>query len=85
MVNAGKTRSRNGTRPLTENTIMKATSWSSMMRSDPITPPLSASSGCSGGRFDRFLSVVVVVVVVSGSERGATARVTPDIFGVFGD
>ena len=65
MVATGKARSTSGTRPEAENTRMKATSCSSITRSEPITPP-SIAVGC---RSDAW----------SGSDRGATASEIPDI------
>ena len=65
MVATGNTRSMSGTRPDAENTMMKATIWSSMTRSEPITPP-SITVGC---RSDPW----------SGSDLGATASEIPDM------
>lgn len=70
--------SESGTKPLTEKTMMKTTSWSSMTRNDPITP--IGLFGCwlflrksFSGRFEDG------VEVVSGPLPGATVRDTPDI------
>ena len=61
---------------------MKATSWSSITRSDPITPPTMDCCCCWWRRrcWGFMSAAVAVVVVLSGSVRGATARDTPDIF-----
>lgn len=72
--NIGKAMSRMGTRPLAEKTMMKATSWSSITRREPITPPTtdwagSASERAGAGPVDEEV----------GSVRGATARERPDI------
>lgn len=72
---AGKIRSRMGTSPLAENTIMKATSWSSMTRRDPITPPTTEFCSCCC----RHSGFCCGATASFGSVRGATARVTPDI------
>jgi hypothetical protein len=66
VVATGNTRSTMGTRPEAENTMMKATSWSSITRSEPMTPPSIAAAGCRSAAW-------------SGSERGASASEIPDI------
>ena len=70
VVATGKARSMSGTRPEAEKTMMKATSWSSMTRSDPITPP-SIVDGCCCPRSAAVSSVPDV--------RGPTASDIPDM------
>jgi hypothetical protein len=69
----GKRRSTTGTKPLAENTTIKATSWSSTTLSEPITPPNPAVSPALLVNFSPWLSCPALGTL------GPAAKVAPDI------